>query len=90
MSLETKATTTQSTAKPVELPILHLDSEGGAVILLQQLLESHRYRTGGIDGKFGSKTEQAVKTFQKTFGLVVDGIVGAKTWNKLGDRLINP
>jgi peptidoglycan hydrolase-like protein with peptidoglycan-binding domain len=90
MSFETKSTSTESAAKPVELPVLRIGNEGGAVILLQQLLESHSYRTGGIDGKFGSKTEQAVKTFQRTFGLVIDGIVGAKTWDKLGDRLINP
>ena len=32
------------------------------------------------DGIFGSITEEAVKAFQKTHGLVPDGIVGEKTW----------
>ena len=32
------------------------------------------------DGIFGSLTEEAVKEFQKSHGLVADGIVGAKTW----------
>ena len=32
------------------------------------------------DGIFGPLTEEAVKEFQKSHGLVVDGIVGAKTW----------
>lgn len=32
-----------------------------------------------IDGDFGVKTEAAVKSFQKTKGLVTDGIVGPKT-----------
>lgn len=73
-----------------ELPVIRIGSEGGAVTLLQELLESQSYRTGGVDGKFGSKTEQAVKRYQTTFGLVADGIVGTKTWAKLGDRLINP
>lgn len=73
-----------------ELPVIRIGAEGGAVTLLQELLESQSYRTGGVDGKFGSKTEQAVKRYQTTFGLVADGIVGAKTWAKLGDRLINP
>lgn len=73
-----------------ELPVIRIGSEGGAVTLLQELLESQSYRTGAVDGKFGSKTEQAVKRYQTTFGLVADGIVGAKTWAKLGDRLINP
>lgn len=37
-----------------------------------------------IDGKFGQKTENAVKMFQSSNGLTVDGIVGAKTWAALG------
>ncbi|RUT04376.1 hypothetical protein DSM106972_046040 [Dulcicalothrix desertica PCC 7102] len=78
------------TQDAAELPVIRIGSEGGAVTLLQELLESQSYRTGGVDGKFGSKTEQAVKRYQTTFGLVADGIVGAKTWAKLGDRLINP
>ncbi|BDA73248.1 hypothetical protein RIVM261_014930 [Rivularia sp. IAM M-261] len=81
---------TQGATKSAELPTLRIGAEGGAVTLLQELLESQSYRTGGVDGKFGSKTEQAVKRYQTTFALVTDGIVGAKTWAKLGDRLINP
>ncbi|MCL6570248.1 MAG: peptidoglycan-binding protein [Bacillus sp. (in: Bacteria)] len=33
------------------------------------------------DGIFGSKTEAAVKAYQKRHGLAVDGIVGPKTWS---------
>ncbi|MDR1734353.1 MAG: peptidoglycan-binding protein [Oscillospiraceae bacterium] len=33
------------------------------------------------DGVFGSRTEAAVKAFQKKYGLVEDGIVGRTTWN---------
>jgi peptidoglycan hydrolase-like protein with peptidoglycan-binding domain len=33
------------------------------------------------DGKFGPKTEQAVKEYQKRHGLSADGIVGKKTWS---------
>ncbi len=36
-----------------------------------------------VDGIFGSKTEEAVKTFQKIFKLTQDGIVGFKTWYKI-------
>ena len=33
-----------------------------------------------VDGKFGDKTLARVKEFQRTRGLVADGVVGAKTW----------
>lgn len=37
----------------------------------------------GIDGVFGQETLQAVRDFQLTFGLPVDGIVGEQTWYAL-------
>lgn len=36
-----------------------------------------------IDGKYGNNTEKAVKAYQKKNGLSVDGVVGAKTLEKL-------
>lgn len=35
------------------------------------------------DGTFGSNTEAAVRAFQRSHGLVPDGIVGPKTWRAL-------
>ena len=35
------------------------------------------------DGSFGPRTEAAVRAFQRTSGLVPDGIVGPKSWRAL-------
>lgn len=58
--------------------ILKIGSRGEDVRYLQRILNLHD------DGIFGTKTEIAVKAFQKAHGLVDDGIVGAKTWAALG------
>ena len=54
--------------------LLKLGSEGEDVKKLQVKL--------GVDpiGKFGPKTEAAVKAWQSEHGLAADGIVGDKTW----------
>ena len=52
-------------------------SVGCRVKLIQELVGAD------VDGIFGDETEKAVKAFQKKKGLVVDGIVGVKTWKKL-------
>jgi N-acetylmuramoyl-L-alanine amidase len=50
---------------------------------LQRLLQSLGFNPGILDGIFGPKTEKAVKEFQRSTGLIVDGIVGLKTLEEL-------
>ena len=67
-------------------------SQGSGVRLLQEILKSFGYPPydpGPVDGDFGSLTETAVKALQADYvdfdgnPLVVDGIVGEKTWEAL-------
>lgn len=39
--------------------------------------------TTGIDAVFGAGTEEGVRDFQKEAGIVVDGIAGPETFEKL-------
>ena len=41
------------------------------------------YDCGGVDGKFGTRTRNAVVAFQTDKLLDPDGVVGAKTWKAL-------
>lgn len=60
--------------------------EGPDVAVLQAVLYARGYMIAQIDGSFGSYLKETVKTFQKSFNLDVDGIVGPKTWGKLLER----
>ncbi len=64
--------------------LLRYGSRGNCVKSLQTKLNAAGHNAGAVDGIFGSKTKAAVKSFQAANGLVVDGIVGPKTWAKLG------
>ena len=71
-------------AKPAttKYPTLKRGAKGELVTQLQDLLSKDGSNLV-IDGIFGSGTQSAVRAFQKRHGLVVDGIVGPKTWAEL-------
>ena len=73
----------------VELPVLYKGIDApGEVYTIQALLKGFGFKDNdgneiSIDGIFGTKTEQAVKSYQEARGLEVCGIVNAETWNRI-------
>ena len=70
----------------VDVRVLKSGASGDDVKAMQYLLEANGCK-GKMDkkkyGSFGSKTEAALKLYQKKMGLEVDGSCGPKTWAKL-------
>lgn len=66
----------------VEHKTIKRGDQGAAVSEMQQLLNERGYSLK-VDGKFGPKTESALKDFQAKSGLVDDGICGEDTWAAL-------
>ncbi|HEX5566380.1 MAG TPA: peptidoglycan-binding protein [Streptomyces sp.] len=64
-------------------PQLRQGDSGIAVERLQRSLTAALGRTVGIDGIFGSGTGTAVRDYQSSRGLTVDGVVGSATWGAL-------
>ncbi len=60
-------------------------ASGAAVAFVQKSLEMYSGISVAVDGKFGPKTEAAVKEFQSMNGLPVTGILDQDTWNQLMD-----
>lgn len=65
-------------AKRINRKTISKGSKGADVKYLQGKLGVR------ADGDFGPITDNAVRAFQSAKGLVVDGIVGQKTWNAIG------
>jgi peptidoglycan hydrolase-like protein with peptidoglycan-binding domain len=68
---------------PKPARMLRRGSRGAAVVELQTLLAARGLYQARVDGRFGPVTERAVKAFQRSEGIVVDGIVGPQTWGRL-------
>ena len=71
-----------SAVETLPWPLLRRGSDGQPVRSLQHLLRA-RGHTVAVDGDFGAQTDRAVRSFQRSRGLVVDGIVGPRTWGRL-------
>ncbi|MGH9225033.1 MAG: peptidoglycan-binding domain-containing protein [Acidimicrobiales bacterium] len=65
-------------ALPVDNPVLRRGANGPGVADLQRRLTEAGFACEP-DGAFGPQTEQAVRAYQASWGLDVDGIAGAQT-----------
>ena len=63
--------------------ILRRGSRGATVTDLQEKLRATRHYRGAIDGIYGSETEQAIRSFQRSQNLDEDGLAGPKTLSAL-------
>ncbi|MTI49717.1 MAG: hypothetical protein FH761_17945 [Firmicutes bacterium] len=70
-----------------DYPILKRNDNNKYVTEFQTNLYKLGYDPKGIDGNFGPGCENAVKHFQRSNKLKVDGIVGKNTWGKINELL---
>ena len=69
--------------------VLRVGSEGESVKRMQDFLNRIRINYPLIpeisnpNGVFGNDTAEAVRTFQRTFSMTADGLIGQATWNKI-------
>ncbi len=77
-STPSKPTTPTTPTKPKLGKWLRIGSTGDNVKYLQAAIGGLK-----VDGIFGPITEKAVRKFQKSQGIKVDGVVGSQTWSRL-------
>ena len=69
-------------------PLIRRGSRGNYVCIAQDDLNTLGYRTGGLDGVYGEQTYNAVRRYQSSRGLAVDGIIGCNTWRSLQENVV--
>ena len=63
---------------------LQLGSNGPQVVKLQKKLQKAGFNPGDTDGDFGPATQAAILAYQKSEGLLADGVAGPRTLEALG------
>ena len=64
---------------------LRKGASGNITRILQGILICKGYNQGGFDGDFGNGTEEALTNMQQDQQLMVDGICGRQSWDRLFD-----
>jgi peptidoglycan hydrolase-like protein with peptidoglycan-binding domain len=73
----------------VSLPTLNIGSTGALVTKMQGRLTRNGYLLGAIDGQYGVRTKNAVRSFQVDRALTSDGVMGRMTWKALSNQVVN-
>lgn len=68
---------------------LRRTSSSGYVRRLQKALAALGYDPGSADGRFGEKTENAVRLYQTVRGLTSDGVAGRATLKQINEDIRN-
>lgn len=71
-------------AQDAEAASYRRGSSGSIVTQIQKRLSDWGYYGGSIDGVYGSRTESAVRYFQRKNGLTPDGVAGRATQAAIG------
>ena len=82
----------QTSSNEITYSTIQKGSQGNLVKIAQEKLIAKGYALTkyGADRDFGVETETAVKQLQRDAGLVVDGIIGVKTWAVLNSDFMRP
>lgn len=67
----------------VLIPEVSMGDKSAAVAAMQAALRFKGFDPRWTDGEFGSMTLTALRKFQASNGLTIDGIAGEETWSKL-------
>ena len=70
-------------------PLLARGNVSNYVLIAQDDLNTIGYKTGGLDGIFGSGTRDAVVAYQTKKGLIADGQIGCNTWRALQEDALD-
>lgn len=63
--------------------------KGIEVAMLQLFLNKYEGNRLVVDGDFGIRSSEAIKTFQAKYNLEIDGVVGVMTWSKIYSIMVH-
>ncbi len=69
--------------------VIKFGMEGEGVVYLQNKLIELGFYSGEADGVCGQSTVNALKDFQRSYGMKADGICGRRTYSALDDEPLN-